>query len=91
MSVSITFAIGVLGFLGAFIPIIGALIAGSVAVLVAGNDQLDQWLMANPQEVFTPPPHPAVNNPANPNPKLVENWNSLKLYSSRRWTMEDQE
>ncbi len=38
----------------------------SVAVLVAGNDQLDQWLMANPQEVFTRPPEPAVINPANP-------------------------
>jgi len=38
----------------------------SVAVLVAGNDQLDQWLMANPQEVFTRSPEPAVINPANP-------------------------
>ena len=38
----------------------------SVAVLVAGNDQLDQWLMANPQEVFTRAPEPAVINPANP-------------------------
>ncbi len=38
----------------------------SVAVLVAGNDQLDQWLMANPREVFTRPPEPAVINPANP-------------------------
>jgi DEAD/DEAH box helicase domain-containing protein len=38
----------------------------SVAVLVAGNDQLDQWLMANPREVFSRPPEPAVINPANP-------------------------
>ncbi len=38
----------------------------SVAVLVASNDQLDQWLMAYPQEVFTRPPEPAVINPANP-------------------------
>ena len=38
----------------------------SVAVLVAGNDQLDQWLMANPTEVFTRPPEPAVINPSNP-------------------------
>ena len=38
----------------------------SLAVLVAGQDQLDQWLMANPREVFTRPPEPAVINPANP-------------------------
>ena len=38
----------------------------SVAVLVAGDDQLDQWLMAHPDEVFTRPPEPAVINPANP-------------------------
>jgi predicted PurR-regulated permease PerM len=35
LGVPLMFAIGVLVFLGAFIPIIGALIAGSVAVLVA--------------------------------------------------------
>jgi predicted PurR-regulated permease PerM len=35
LGVPLTFAIGVLVFLGAFIPIIGALIAGSIAVLVA--------------------------------------------------------
>lgn len=38
----------------------------SLAVLVAGDDQLDQWLMAHPHEVFTRPPEPAVINPANP-------------------------
>ena len=38
----------------------------SVSVLVAGEDQLDQWLMAHPSEVFTRPPEPAVINPANP-------------------------
>ena len=38
----------------------------SIAVLVAGDDQLDQWLMAHPTEVFTRPPEPAVINPANP-------------------------
>ena len=38
----------------------------SLAVLVAGDDQLDQWLMAHPEEVFTRPPEPAVVNPANP-------------------------
>ncbi|HEY2556092.1 MAG TPA: DEAD/DEAH box helicase, partial [Diaminobutyricibacter sp.] len=38
----------------------------SLAVLVAGEDQLDQWLMAHPSEVFVRPPEPAVVNPANP-------------------------
>ena len=38
----------------------------SLAVLVAGQDQLDQWLMAHPREVFTRPPEPAVINPTNP-------------------------
>jgi DEAD/DEAH box helicase domain-containing protein len=40
--------------------------AQSLAVLVAGDDQLDQWLMAHPAELFTRPPEPAVINPANP-------------------------
>jgi DEAD/DEAH box helicase domain-containing protein len=38
----------------------------SLAVLVAGHDQLDQWLMAHPSEVFTRTPEPAVINPSNP-------------------------
>jgi DEAD/DEAH box helicase domain-containing protein len=38
----------------------------SAAVLVAGEDQLDQWLMAHPRELFTRPPEPAVVNPSNP-------------------------
>jgi len=38
----------------------------SLAVLVAGDDQLDQWLMAHPTEVFHRRPEPAVINPANP-------------------------
>jgi DEAD/DEAH box helicase domain-containing protein len=38
----------------------------SLAVLVAGDDQLDQWLVRHPQELFTRPPEPAVINPANP-------------------------
>jgi DEAD/DEAH box helicase domain-containing protein len=38
----------------------------SAAVLVAGQDQLDQWLMSHPQEVFTRSPEPAVVNPDNP-------------------------
>ncbi|MGI9120228.1 MAG: DEAD/DEAH box helicase [Acidimicrobiales bacterium] len=38
----------------------------SLAVLVGGNDQLDQWLMAHPEQVFSRPPEPAVVNPSNP-------------------------
>ncbi len=38
----------------------------STAVLVAGDDQLDQWLMHHPEEVFTRSPEPAVINPDNP-------------------------
>lgn len=38
----------------------------SLAVLVAGTDQLDQWLMAHPTELFTRSPERAVINPANP-------------------------
>ncbi len=38
----------------------------SLAVLVGGDDQLDQWFMAHPRELFTRPPEPAVINPANP-------------------------
>ncbi len=38
----------------------------SAAVLVAGEDQLDQWLMAHPSEVFTRSPEPVVVNPSNP-------------------------
>src|SRR4051794_35977861 len=38
----------------------------SLAVLVAGEDQLDQWLMAHPKELFTRTPEPAVVNPSNP-------------------------
>ena len=38
----------------------------SVAALVAGDDQLDQWFMHHPDELFSRPPEPAVVNPANP-------------------------
>ncbi len=37
----------------------------SLAVLVAGEDQLDQYLMSHPAEVFTRSPEPAVVNPSN--------------------------
>ena len=38
----------------------------SAAVLVAGSDQLDQWLASHPHELVTRPPEPVVVNPANP-------------------------
>ena len=39
----------------------------SAAVLVAGNDQLDQWMAAHPGRARgAAPPEPAVVNPANP-------------------------
>ena len=38
----------------------------AMCVLVAGDDQLDQWLMAHPAEAFSRPPEPAVINVANP-------------------------
>ncbi|MCU0311406.1 MAG: DEAD/DEAH box helicase [Acidimicrobiales bacterium] len=38
----------------------------SIAALVAGDDQLDQWFVHHPTELFTRPPEPAVVNPANP-------------------------
>lgn len=38
----------------------------SIAVLVAGEDQLDQWFVHHPDELFERPPEPAVINPANP-------------------------
>ena len=38
----------------------------SIAALVAGDDQLDQWFMTHPEELFTRPPEPAVVNPSNP-------------------------
>ena len=38
----------------------------SLAVLVCGADQLDQWVAAHPRELFERPPEPAVINPSNP-------------------------
>ena len=38
----------------------------SLAVLVAGDDALDQWFMTHPLELFSRPPEPVVVNPANP-------------------------
>ncbi|MEZ5237744.1 MAG: DEAD/DEAH box helicase [Microthrixaceae bacterium] len=38
----------------------------SLVVLVAAADQLDQWVMAHPRELFRREPEPAVVNPSNP-------------------------
>lgn len=38
----------------------------AVIVLVAGQDQLDQWFMEHPREVFSRPIEPAVVNLSNP-------------------------
>ncbi|MDQ1437356.1 MAG: box helicase protein [Acidimicrobiaceae bacterium] len=38
----------------------------SLAVLVAGEDALDQWFVAHPRELFTRSPEPAVINVSNP-------------------------
>jgi DEAD/DEAH box helicase domain-containing protein len=38
----------------------------SLAVLVAGEDALDQWYVAHPDELLSRPPEPAVVNPSNP-------------------------
>jgi DEAD/DEAH box helicase domain-containing protein len=40
--------------------------AASAAVLVAGDDQLDQWLVNHPGELLSRSPEPAIVNPANP-------------------------
>ena len=40
--------------------------SASLAVLVAGDDQLDQWLMAHPGEVFTPAARAGGGEPGQP-------------------------
>ncbi|MEL7156075.1 MAG: DEAD/DEAH box helicase [Actinomycetota bacterium] len=39
----------------------------SLSVLVAGEDQLDQWFVNHPTDLFARPPEPVVVNVANPN------------------------
>ncbi len=39
----------------------------SISVLVAGEDQLDQWFVNHPKDLFERPPEPVVVNVANPN------------------------
>ena len=38
----------------------------AAAVMIAGDDQLDQWLVRHPEELFGRGPEPSVVNPANP-------------------------
>lgn len=63
--------------------------AASAAVLVTGNDQLDQWLAAHPDELLGRPPEPAVVNPANPfvvDPHLRCAAHELPLtHADQRW------
>ncbi len=39
----------------------------SLSVLVAGDDQLDQWFVDHPRDLFERPPEPVVVNVENPN------------------------
>ncbi|MGI9599180.1 MAG: DEAD/DEAH box helicase [Acidimicrobiales bacterium] len=39
----------------------------SISVLVAGDDQLDQWFVNHPNDLFERPPEPVVVNVGNPN------------------------
>jgi len=63
--------------------------AASAAVLVTGNDQLDQWLATHPHELLTRAPEPAVVNPANPyvvDPHLRCAAHELPLtHADQRW------
>ena len=44
---------------------VGRSARSSLAVLVAGEDQLDQWMMRHPRELFRREPEPVVINPDN--------------------------
>ncbi|MEQ8843032.1 MAG: DEAD/DEAH box helicase [Acidimicrobiales bacterium] len=68
--------------------------APSVTVLVGGDDQLDRYLMAHPDEVFQRPPEPSVVNTANPfilDPHLACAAYELPIsYDDRRWWTEEE-
>lgn len=61
----------------------------AVAVLVAGDDQLDQWYAAHPDELLARPPEAAVVNVANPfvaGPQIACAAHELPLApSDHRW------
>jgi DEAD/DEAH box helicase domain-containing protein len=67
--------------------------AAAAAVLVAGDDQLDQWLARHPHELLTRMPEPAVVNPANPyvlDPHLRCAAHELPLtHADARWWPQD--
>ena len=44
----------------------GRTLAPSIAVVIAGDDQLDQWIMRHPDETFSRAPERAVTNSSNP-------------------------
>ncbi len=66
----------------------------SVTVLVAGQDQLDRYLMQHPDEVFSRPPEPSVVNTANPfilDPHLACAAYELPLsYDDLRWWSQEE-
>ncbi len=61
----------------------------AAAVLVAGDDQLDQWLVRHPDELLHRSPEPAVANPGNPfvlDPHLRCAAHELPLsHADQRW------
>ncbi len=61
----------------------------SLAVLVAGDDQLDQWYMNHPDQVFSRPPEPAVvslDNPFISRPHLAcAAYESPLTHADERW------
>jgi DEAD/DEAH box helicase domain-containing protein len=63
--------------------------ATSAGVLVAGDDQLDQWFVAHPEELLARAPEPAVVNPDNPyvvDPHLRCAAHELPLtHADQRW------
>lgn len=63
--------------------------SASAAVLVAGDDQLDQWFLAHPDELLARPPEPVVVNPDNPyvvDPHLRCAAHELPLsHADQRW------
>ncbi|MGZ0218619.1 MAG: helicase-related protein [Acidimicrobiales bacterium] len=66
----------------------------SVTVLVAGQGQLDRYLMQHPDEVFSRPPEPSVVNTANPfilDPHLACAAYELPLsYDDLRWWSQEE-
>jgi len=68
--------------------------SASVTVMVGGDDQLDRYLMAHPEEVFSRPPEPSVVNTDNPfvlNPHLACAAYELPIsYDDLRWWSDEE-